>query len=73
MCFLKINNAAKTMELYIGKRQCTTEFVLWRFPVQHVLVYTIKRRCIHFIYITEYTLQIEACAKACSPGLPGTL
>ena len=36
-----------------------SDFVRWNSAFHHVLVFTVKRRCVLFIYITEYTSQIE--------------
>ena len=40
------------------------EFVRWSSTFHHVFVFTVKKRCVLFIYIIEYTLKIEtSCAK----------
>ena len=36
-----------------------SEFVRWRSAFHHVFVLTVKKRCVLFIEIVEYTLYIE--------------
>ena len=36
-----------------------SDFVRWSSAFHHVLVFTIKKRCVLFIDIVEYTLEIE--------------
>ena len=38
-----------------------SDFVRWSSAFHHVLVFTVKKRCVLFIDIVEYTLYIETC------------
>ena len=35
------------------------DFYKWSSTFHHVLVFTVKKRCVLFIHIVEYTLYIE--------------